>query len=309
MGHLLDNEGNETPVVFTFTQKTTWFNIKIRLHYSDVFDNMAWTIGVYWLLMGLSGFHSISSTFAIVHQQVINDTTPLISNSTLSTWPPPPGVLREAAPITSLMLAQLELTPDTHLYAQAGRQALVRFSLRNLDSLPRRFAISLQEHRGRPEDDSFQPQLSDQRPFLNPNETRVITVFLQIPPLSTTLEEERPTPTYTIEVQPLGTTTSGAANMLVRRFNFPVIENTDEEVAVKYLSDWTVPHCQTSEQVVSPTCLNVSQDLQKCGKYTWRGQLQIQVGFVLNTANEANLIFFLSKPFVKERNLATLEYL
>ena len=245
--------------------------------------------------MGLLGFHSsleagitFQDNFAI-HPQINNVTTVAprneeVQNSkTLPTWPPP-GVLREAAPITSLILAQLELTPDTRLYAQAGKQALVRFSLRNLDVRPRRFAISLHEHRGRPpvngsfsfpdfHQTSFQPQLSEQRPFLSPNETRVITVFLQIPPLST-LEKERPTPTYTIEVQPLGTTASGAANMLVRRFYFPITD----EAAVKYHSDGTVPQCRTSGLVVSSTCLSVSQDPQKCGQHNWRGQLQIQVG-------------------------------
>ena len=201
----------------------------------------------------------------------------LIRNSARS----PPGVLREAAPVSSYILAQLELTPDTQLYAQAGMAALVMFNLRNMDSRPRRFVISIQEHGGTLDDDgdsvifpddyaqktTFQPRLSEQKPFLNPNETRVITVFLQIP--SSILDGTKKT--YTIEVQPLGTTASGAANMLVRRFYFEVLENQVRN------DDLTVPKCETIERVVSETCLSVSQDSQKCGQHTWRGQLQIQV--------------------------------
>ena len=240
------------------------------------------TLLVIWLSSCLHLTFTLEDNL-VINPEVNNALTVVPTQKSDSQWPhaneSPPGVWREAAPITSNILAQLELTPDTHLYAQAGMAALVMFDLRNLDSRSRRFAISVQEHSGDsvifPDSPpttqaSFQPRLSEQEPFLNPNETRVITVFLQIP--SSTLGGTQKT--YTLQVQPLGTTASGAPGVMVRRFHFEVMERHERD---PYNSDLTAPQCATIERVVSETCLSVSQDPQKCGQHTWRGQLQIQV--------------------------------
>ena len=182
-------------------------------------------------------------------------------------------LLREAAPITSNALAELDLTPDSRLYAQVGEQrSSIKFKLHNLDTRSRQFAISVQEHGPAegvtfPDTPSFEPKLSELRPNLYPNETRILTIFLSIPP-TVLLGTKK---TYTIEVQPLGTTASGAANMLVRRFHFVIgdIQGLDE--------DSILPKCKTIERVVSQACLQHAQDFQTCGQHSWRGHLRIQV--------------------------------
>ena len=190
----------------------------------------------------------------------------------------PPGVLREASPITSIALAELELTPDSSLYGQAGDQeTAIRFKLTYVastaGSFPRQFAISVQEHGTLdgvtfPDSSSFQPRLSEQRLTLYPNQSQVITVFLRIPRSALPGTKK----TYTVEVQPFGTTASGAANMLVRRFYFTVVDSAQDVVR----QDLTAPQCETIERVVSQQCLSVSLS-QECRQHAWRGQLRIQV--------------------------------
>ena len=192
----------------------------------------------------------------------------------------PPGVLREASPVTSIALAELALTPDSKLYVRAGEQETsIRFKLTYLAStagsfpIPRQFAISVQEHGTSdgvtfPDLPSFQPKLSEQRLTLYPNQSQVITIFLKIPRSAQPGTKK----TYTVEVQPFGTTASGAANMLARRFYFTVVDSAQD-----VQEDRIAPKCETIERIVSQQCLSVLLSPEECRQHSWRGTLQIQV--------------------------------
>jgi hypothetical protein len=167
----------------------------------------------------------------------------------------PPGSLRESAPITSSGPARLVLSPASRL----GRDQ-------------RYFAISIQEQSSGSgvifPTTSFFYSLSEQKPLLFANETRMVVITLRIPSDAAIGTNK----TITLEVQPQGITASGAANMLARRFYF--------SVGKPRALDSTQPQCEVVENNLVDQCKEVANTPDQCDQYKWVGRIVVMVSIL-----------------------------
>jgi hypothetical protein len=184
----------------------------------------------------------------------------------------PPGSLRESAPITSSGPARLVLSPASRLHGSPNEKVNVEFLLTNVGRDQRYFAISIQEQSSGSgvifPTTSFFYSLSEQKPLLFANETRMVVITLRIPSDAAIGTNK----TITLEVQPQGITASGAANMLARRFYF--------SVGKPRALDSTQPQCEVVENNLVDQCKEVANTPDQCDQYKWVGRIVVMVSIL-----------------------------
>lgn len=129
----------------------------------------------------------------------------------------PPGMFRDAAPVTSAALAKLELSPASPLHGSPGGIAVVNFLLTNVGKEKRFFDVDVTSHGSSPGavtfPGTFLSSLKERRPQLEANETKIIEISIKLPrdvPWGTNK-------TFTINVQPEGVADLGTTAREVAR--------------------------------------------------------------------------------------------
>ena len=101
------------------------------------------------------------------------------------------------------------LSPASRLHGSPGEVVNVEFLLSNVGDGARYFAVSVNERSSGPAvvfpDQTFFSTLSEERPFLEPNETRTIVITMRIPQNAVYQTNK----TFTLEVQPYGINAGG----------------------------------------------------------------------------------------------------
>ena len=144
-----------------------------------------------------------------------NDNLPSILEVSANEVNPPPGSMREAAPVTSATPARLYISPAARMNGSPGEAVSIEFLLFNVGETPRYFAVNVNERTSAGNNDgvvfpsraapTFFYSLSESKPYIEANETRTLVLTLRIPDQVQIYTNK----TFTLEVQPYGTTASG----------------------------------------------------------------------------------------------------
>ena len=92
----------------------------------------------------------------------------------------PPGTWREGSPITSELLAKLEVAQSTKLYGLPGSNSIVRFELANLSNVTKTFYVHANEYETR-NSPRLKISLSPIKTSLQPGSIQQIVLNIEVP--------------------------------------------------------------------------------------------------------------------------------
>lgn len=187
-------------------------------------------------------------------------------------------IMTGAAQIVSTSKERLVLSPSSQLYATPGSAVSLDFLLQNLDSSSKYFLISVAETQGVNGDDgsggggsgvnfpagSFFNSLSQDRMYVQSNDTRPIVINLRIPQRTPVGQVNA----FTLSVQPERT---AGGNIVVRRFYFAVSGDVDPGTL-----DRTAPACTVLQDTSREQCGGGGDTPFLCRSKTWVAEFRIQ---------------------------------